>query len=1049
MKITNAKRRGIALLICLLLLALYFVPAVRQIRVRAMETSSTTQTTDPQYGNERVAANDYKNFPLRESGTPPYVYGSDVVENGDFDSALGVVDAHYTDNLLAGDGTYSYELQENDESGWTTTGTGVISSVDGSYALTVTGQDAVTQKALSEQKAGTYSLALKYKAEEGNTLTVTLGDEQADLLTVPSEADGNYRSAVVILSPAKAFERLVFTSTGTVVLDDVSLRWADIDYGAASSVQEQDVFEGDNLVVDGGTLETYLDDGVTSETAAATVTEAKQGVWSNGVWGDSPATIIRENDNTYAKIGFTEGKGTFAHIIWTFENQGAGRYLVEFDYFHSGRTDNCAVGVNEMLSATNFAGPDTTVLNKGVAIDGKPGWYRFSATFDVTASMRFIRLWYNTAGNANNYLLMDNLSVKIKTGTALRGEGSYIVPTVAPAVPAEIYSFATDAPAVLTKEGGNAIAKMHGAAFSSLFYPFRFEKAGVYAFSFDFRLEGETGNIGLRINPVEDKYTFDIPLLQYEAQWEESELGDDWHRFIYYINIENEVAYKDASMQFWVHSANKATLSVDNLSVKRLVSAQVTGNPVWGKELIGDGGFENMLGSKERYTLPNAQNAAYTAVSSVWSGERNALAKITVKGGVFVAELTGTEGFSSIANRAVLQNEGLYRVRIRYAVSEGYAQKEGAQLTYALGALAAQDILASAVDDGATGFRIYTQYVRLTAEEADAVQAVTVRFACTSGDAAWIDFVSVQKEIGSDIPKEETPGEDITGKVRYDIVKGGDFEGYEEGTSFEESVTDEMFGTTSLDMPAKVVTNDKDALNPSKVLLLQHLAGSQKDFSSAFNLYSSNVELEKGKTYYVSFDYKYNIEEPLDTALVVSDGRRFTMDEGFTFCFVGGTNIGHHEIKLGSVQDGDETTGANNQKCKISKTDLGEGWSRISFSFTANTGINVACNSFRFLLLTNKNAANYAMFDNVAFYTYYDSGEVPPDSPEPPGPDDSEKPDDTTPTPPAKKGCGCGSSIANTLPVALCAGALLIAGAVAITFVRKNKKRVKSDKEEK
>ena len=100
-------------------------------------------------------------------------------------------------------------------------------------------------------------------------------------------------------------------------------------------------------------------------------------------------------------------------------------------------------------------------------------------------------------------------------------------------------------------------------------------------------------------------------------------------------------------------------------------------------------------------------------------------------------------------------------------------------------------------------------------------------------------------------------------------------------------------------------------------------------------------------------------------------------------------------------------------------------------------------------MLTNKNAANYAMFDNVAFYTYYDSGEVPPDSPEPPGPDDSEKPDDTTPTPPAKKGCGCGSSIANTLPVALCAGALLIAGAVAITFVRKNKKRVKSDKEEK
>ena len=947
----------------------------------------------------------------------------------------------------------SYTLQENDVSGWTTTGTGVIRAEGQSYALTVTGNAAVTAKTFDEQVAGTYSVALKFKVDAGASLVAKLGDAQSDNLALQSQQIDGYNVIECKLTSTTAFSGLTFETTGQVTLEDVTLRSAEINYGAASQVHEVAVYEGDNLVVGGGTLEGYLAEGTDSElvariTHADVASQAKHGIWSNSAWGDYSAVIEKDGDNTVAKIGKSSvGRGAFAHAIWTFENQGAARYLVEFDYRMSGITDNCAVAVNG--SDFNNNNPSVSLLRYGgTPVAGRDGWYRFSEEFQATANMQYVRLWYNTANNANNYVLMDNLSVKKQTGTRLQGEGSYVVPTEVPAVLSDVYSFATDAPAVIADEQGNAVVKMHGANFSSFFDCFKFEKAGVYAVSFDFRLEDEPDNIGLRINPVEDKYTFDIPLLQYEAQWEESALGKGWNRFVYYIKIDDEVAYKDASLQYWVHSGNKATFSIDNLSVKRLVSADPTGNPVWGKELIADGGFETVLGNKLSLTVPNARNLAHVAVGSVRSLNAEASAEIVAYNGEFTAKLSGTSGTSSIANKAVLQNEGLYLVEIRYAVTDGYAEKNGASLTYALGSLDPQDIL-TATADGDTGFKVFRQYVRLTAEEADAVDAVSVNFACIEGDTAWIDSVSVKKEIGSDIPKEETPDDDTEGKTRYDLVSGGDFEGYDAGTSFGDSVTKDMFGTTSLDMPARVVVNDKDAVNTSKVLLLQHQAGSQKDFSSAFNLYTSNAELERGRTYYVSFDYKYNIEEPLDTALVVSDGRRFTMDEGFTFCFVGGTNIGHHEIKLGSVQDGDETTGANNQKCKISKTDLGEGWSRISFSFTANTGINVACNSFRFLLLTNKNAANYAMFDNVAFYTYYDSGEVPPDSPEPPGPDDSEKPDDTTPTPPAKKGCGCGSSIANTLPVALCAGALLIAGAVAITFVRKNKKRVKSDKEEK
>lgn len=1182
---THVRHSGIAWIVCILLAFLYLAPNMPAIRSLALETSATTETADPTYGNERVWANDYENFPMTDGGVPPYVYGNDLIRNGDFDSAVGVVAAQYTENLVTGDGNNdvlelgfdgtdegqatpgfdgsngkgkyrvefdykgdadgyvslakagaldtqtikvytpgsaenlftttgtdvegsdgwkhfsaeietgniapdvvklwcytgadsakhvaikdlsvkyyvpehkpeSYTLQENDASGWTTTGTGVIHAEGQNYVLTVTDNAAETTKTtktFDAQIAGTYSLALKYKVDAGASLVAKLGDAQSDNLALQSQQTDGYNVIECKLTSTTAFSGLTFETTGQVTLEDVKLRSAEINYGAASQVHEVAVYKGDNLVVGGGTLEGYLAEDTDSEpvariTHADVASQAKHGIWSNRDWGDYSAVIEKDDGNTVAKIGRSSvGAGPFAHAIWTFENQGAARYLVEFDYCMYGTTDNCAVVVNG--SDFNNNNPSVSLLGyRGTPVVDRVGWYRFSEEFQATANMQYVRLWYNTFNNANNYVLMDNLSVKKQTGTQVQGEGSYVVPTETPAVLSDVYSFATDAPAVIADEQDNAVVKMHGAHFSSFFDCFKFEKAGVYAVSFDFRLEGETDNIGLRINPVEEQYTYDIPLLQYKAQWEASALGEDWNRFVYYIKIDDEVAYKDASLQYWVLSNNRATFSIDNLSVKRLVSADPTGNPGWGKELIEDGGFETVLGNKPSLTVPNALNLAHVAVGSVRSLNAEAPAEIVVHNGEFTAELSGTAGTSSIANKAVLQNEGLYLVEIRYAVTEGYAEKNDASLTYALGSFAKQDILTSAVADGDTGFQVFRQYVRLTAEEADAVDAVSVNFACIDGDTAWIDSVSVKKEIGSDIPKEETPDDDTEGKTRYDLVSGGDFEGYDAGTSFGDSVTKDMFGTTSLDMPAQVVVNDKDAVNTSKVLLLQHEKNSQKDFSSAFNLYTSNAELEKGRTYYVTFDYKYQIAEPLDTSLVVSDGRRFTMDEGFTFCFVGGTNIGHHEIYLGSVEDGDQTAGANNQKCRISKTDLGEGWSRITFAFTANTGINVACNSFRFLLLTNKNTDNYAMFDNVALYTYYDSGDVPPP---PDGGDEEPDPQpqpQPQPTPaPSDSGCGCagcGSSLGSVAMSAVAICALLGAGTV---LSRRPKKHHETEKEE-
>ena len=804
------------------------------------------------------------------------------------------------------------------------------------------------------------------------------------------------------------------------------------------------VSKGENLVVGGGTYDNYLANGVTSATVERATVETKtSSIWANSAWSDSPASIVKDGDNSYIKLSYVSGSGNFAHFIQEFTNTGATTYLVEFDYYMGGSTTDCQAVLNDSTFANN---PCTAIIGTGTAIQGKDGWYRFSQEITASSSeMKYLRVWFRTGKTTANYLLVDNVSIK-----EMSGEGGYVLPTEIAEIPHNIWSFVNDAPAVIKKEGNNAVLSMFGANYSSFYYGYQFEKSGVYAYSFDFKPEGASdNNIGFRINPVNDTYTFDVPLRQFVGEWKESALGTGWYHFVFYIKIDDTIAYKDGSFQFWCQSKNISTLTIDNLSVKRLVSAELTGNPVWGSERIYDGGFEKMLGNAESYTVPNGLNEENLALSSARSNEEESAAVIKEKNKINVATLSGNDGYSSVVNKVNLQNEGKYRVQIRYAVTDGYESQQGAALTYALGANEANDILANSVDDG-DGYKLFTQYVTLTAEEAAAINEIAVRFACVNGFAADIDYVSVQKQIGSDIPQEEAPEDDgdLTGKKRYDLILGGDFEGYDVGKTFADEVTPELWGSVSLDMPATVVKNDKDTTNTTKVALLKHLAGSTKDFSSAFNIYTGKTELEKGRTYYVTFDYKYNIEESLDTEVTVGDGRTFTMDEGFTFNFVGGTNIGHHEIWLGSVEDGDMTIGANSQKYEISKTDLGDGWARIQFAFKSNTGLSIACNSIRFLLLTNKNPDNYAMIDNVALYTYYDAeDQIPEDKPPVEGGDENPGEGDGSgenqggdntgnTTSGKKKKKGCKSSI--SLTSGMIFGLSLFACVVAIDKKRRN-----------
>lgn len=103
---TKMHRRGAALAVSSLMLFSYFAPSFEAIGTRAWETSSETETANPEYGNERVETSDYENLPLTEDGTLSYAYGEDVVGNGDFNGIVQVDEGELSENLAEDGGTY-------------------------------------------------------------------------------------------------------------------------------------------------------------------------------------------------------------------------------------------------------------------------------------------------------------------------------------------------------------------------------------------------------------------------------------------------------------------------------------------------------------------------------------------------------------------------------------------------------------------------------------------------------------------------------------------------------------------------------------------------------------------------------------------------------------------------------------------------------------------------------------------------------------------------------------------------------------------------------
>jgi len=178
---------------------------------------------------------------------------------------------------------------------------------------------------------------------------------------------------------------------------------------------------------------------------------------------------------------------------------------------------------------------------------------------------------------------------------------------------------------------------------------------------------------------------------------------------------------------------------------------------------------------------------------------------------------------------------------------------------------------------------------------------------------------------------------------------GGTFEGYDIGTKFSEAQTPEAWGSlSSYDDPGEIV--DDGAGN--HVLQLKRATGSSKTYSSAFCMTSTDIAKNDIVTF--KFDYKMNTTDAANV-----------LGKGINVCFVGGSNIGYHQIALDGSKPTTTSEGNTDEYTyDIAYTELATGYTHVEMSFIVDFAFLNSTNSVRFLMqIPNDNDALY--IDNV------------------------------------------------------------------------------------
>ncbi|MBQ8884778.1 MAG: hypothetical protein IJY62_00165 [Clostridia bacterium] len=409
----------------------------------------------------------------------------------------GVTEPVYSENLVVGGGTYENVLAAGEtEKALTTTAdtvsgawnyngttTGSIVKEDGNTMLKLNMPTHNTwyfaAQNFTPQGAGNYLVSFDYHLttpadnayvalldSANNKRTIDQYSEYPDASAVDANLfsaetwmgyeagteiqgkEGWYHFEEIIRTPTATFNSVYFivyqprnVTEQNFYVDNVSVKYAS---DLPESYSKTNLFKGD------GTFESVLTDGETEAVVGTTYTEPVNSVWSNANWTDSPASVVEDptdSSNTVLKLAKTTGTNNFAHAFFNFDNRGAGKYLLEFDFYSSNNanranTDFGKVAMTEGVYDTvdesywsnefyDISGWHTDVpskvwyqtsisrncfyygnfhVNAGTAIEGKEGWYHFKGYVDVAENLEIFRIYVNHA--SKYYMLIDNVSVR-------------------------------------------------------------------------------------------------------------------------------------------------------------------------------------------------------------------------------------------------------------------------------------------------------------------------------------------------------------------------------------------------------------------------------------------------------------------------------------------------------------------------------------------------------------------------------------------------------------------------------------------------------------
>lgn len=311
--------------------------------------------------------------------------------------------------------------------------------------------------------------------------------------------------------------------------------------------------------------------------------------WGSGAWDSYAKAIVDpdDEDNTVAKLSYTVEGSEFSSFFRFTTIEPETTYDISIDYRVEGTTDNLGM----RFAGEPMLGAPLLDHESKTAITGKDGWYnvQFQLETDPGSAYDSIAVWFNTGGSDDNYALIDNIEVVPEGGENIIDGGDFegfldYAPQADLEETPDSYGFfgqngtVGDGDAQLENDGilGHQVETDQGKY--RVAFEFTVSDLSDVELSFMFADDSENA---LGETDLVTEGTIDDSFVTLEDE-------------TYHVVVEIE---KDAATSLQIHYTGAATLHLDNLSLKEVLT--VPDNPFdpdetyyTGPNLIVNGDFE-------------------------------------------------------------------------------------------------------------------------------------------------------------------------------------------------------------------------------------------------------------------------------------------------------------------------------------------------------------------------------------------------------------------------------------------------------------------------